>query len=75
MLLFFGFYLVFLFHLLDKPKIEKAANTAFGKAARKTLADISNLQPQMRTSNQNEKPQNIPMDTKQYIAKLEKVLL
>nr|GMC55851.1 shugoshin-1-like isoform X1 [Ipomoea batatas] len=48
----------------DKPKIEKAANTAFGKAARKTLADISNLQPQMRTSNQNEKPQNIPMDTK-----------
>ncbi|XP_019196991.1 PREDICTED: shugoshin-1-like [Ipomoea nil] len=56
----------------DKPKIEKAANTAFGKAARKTLADISNVQPQMRTSNQNEKPQNIPMDTKQYIAKLEK---
>lgn len=56
----------------DNTTTENAANNAFGKAARKTLADISNLAPPKRISNENEKLQNIPGHLKQYFSKLQK---
>ncbi|CAI9780072.1 unnamed protein product [Fraxinus pennsylvanica] len=56
----------------DKHKGEKLTNPCLGSAARRKLADISNVPQKSRPSFQGEKPQSLSRTTKEYIAQIQK---
>ncbi|CAA2976608.1 shugoshin-1 isoform X1 [Olea europaea subsp. europaea] len=56
----------------DKLKGEKLTNPCPGSAARRKLADISNVPQKSRPSFQGERPQSISRTTKEYIDQIQK---
>lgn len=46
---------------------------SLGNAARKKLADISNIPEQMRINNQNEKSETMSICSKEFVDKVQKV--